>query len=253
MTPPFKLISTDFDGTVFAEFENPAIPRELQDLLASLQTQGVKWAVNTGRDMSSLMEALGRAGIAVEPDYLVLVEREIYLNQDSQYVALEEWNRACARSHAEVFGQLRPHLPELVTWIHSRFHVALYEDSYSPLCLVAGNNGEMDVIHRHLEEFCRRIPGLTIVRNDVYARFSHVGFSKGTALGELARRLGLGPAEVFATGDHLNDLPMLSRRYAHFLAAPGGGLPEPATARTGSGRSNKILSWGARRLNVHND
>ena len=47
--------------------------------------------INTGRDMSSLMEALARAGIAIEPDFLVLVEREIHLHHESQYVALEEW------------------------------------------------------------------------------------------------------------------------------------------------------------------
>ena len=28
------------------------------------------------------------------------------------------------------------------------------------------------------------------------------------------------PSQVFAAGDWLNDLPMLDRRFAHFLAAP---------------------------------
>src|SRR5947209_9945079 len=90
LAAPLKLISTDFDGTLFAEFENPPIPADLQELIAALQAQGAKWVINTGRDMSSLMEALGRAGITIEPDYLVLVEREIYLHQESQYLGLEE-------------------------------------------------------------------------------------------------------------------------------------------------------------------
>jgi hypothetical protein len=38
--PDLKLISTDFDGTLFAEFENPPIPSELQHLIAKLQRQG---------------------------------------------------------------------------------------------------------------------------------------------------------------------------------------------------------------------
>ena len=100
MHQKIKLISTDFDGTLFAEFENPPIPIELQAQIAELQARGVKWVINTGRDMSSLMEALGRAGISIEPDYLVLVEREIHFHQDSQYVGLEEWNGACTRAHA---------------------------------------------------------------------------------------------------------------------------------------------------------
>src|SRR5258708_3719261 len=83
MTLPIKLLSTDFDGTIFAEFENPPIPLELQELIGDLQARGVKWVINTGREMASLMESLGRAGISIEPDYLILVEREIHLHQDS--------------------------------------------------------------------------------------------------------------------------------------------------------------------------
>ena len=62
MNSPIKLLSTDFDGTLFAEFENPPIPMELQELIGRLQAGGAKWAINTGRDMSSLMEALGASG-----------------------------------------------------------------------------------------------------------------------------------------------------------------------------------------------
>src|SRR6266481_3002440 len=88
MTAPIKLISTDFDGTIFAEFENPPISRGLQDLIGALQDQGAKWVINTGRDMTSLMESLARAQIPIEPDALVLVEREIHWHQDSRYIGL---------------------------------------------------------------------------------------------------------------------------------------------------------------------
>jgi HAD superfamily hydrolase (TIGR01484 family) len=215
-----KLISTDFDGTLFAEFESPPIPRALVELIGQLQARGAKWVINTGRDMSSLMEALGRARIDVEPDYLVLVEREIHRHQDSQYVGLEDWNATCNQAHAEVFTRVRQDLHELVAWVNARFHARIYEDAYSPFCLIAGDNADADVIHAYLEEYARTIPRLTVVRNDVYARFSHEDYDKGKALAELTRRLGLSPADVFAAGDHLNDLPMLSRTYAHYLAAP---------------------------------
>jgi hydroxymethylpyrimidine pyrophosphatase-like HAD family hydrolase len=111
-----------------------------------------------------------------------------------------------------------------VSWINARFHARIYEDAYSPFCLIAGNNGEADVIHAYLDEYCRGIPGLVVVRNDVYARFSHVGYNKGTALSELTRRLGLKSAEVFAAGDHLNDLPMLTPLYASRVAAPANAV-----------------------------
>src|ERR1022692_2195849 len=102
MSLTIKLISTDFDGTLFAEFESPPIPEPVQTLIGDLQSRGAKWVINTGRDMSSLMEALARSGISMEPDYLVLVEREIHCHDGSQYLALEEWNAGCARAHGEL-------------------------------------------------------------------------------------------------------------------------------------------------------
>jgi len=230
MPSPIKLISTDFDGTLFAEFENPPIPEALQRLIGQLQAQGGKWAINTGRDMSSLMESLARAGIGIEPDYLVLVEREIHIHQDSCYLGLEEWNLACARSHGDLFRRIEEDLPRIVEWINARFHARIYEDAYSPFCLIAGNNGDADVIHQYLDNYSRGIPHLTVVRNDVYARFSHKAYNKGTALAELTRLLGLSAAEVFAAGDHLNDLPMLSRSYAHWLGAPSNAVEAVKTA-----------------------
>ena len=69
------------------------------------------------------------------------------------------------------------------------------------------------------------MPHLQVVRNDVYARFAHDRYNKGTALAEIARRLEILPEHTFAAGDHLNDLPMLDTRYARFLAAPANAVP----------------------------
>ncbi len=226
MNLPIKLISTDFDGTLFTEFENPPVPLELQELLAHCQRAGAKWVINTGRDLSSLMEALGRSGMAVEPDYVVIVEREIHLHQDSLYVGLESWNTACSQNHAQMFVQVRRDLPALIGWINRNHHARIYDDPFSPLCIIAANNHEMDRIYEHLVEYARGVPHLSVVRNDVYARFCHDHFTKGTALGEITRRLGLKVDEVLAAGDHLNDLTMLDRKYASHLVAPANAIPE---------------------------
>jgi len=224
MPLPIKLISTDFDGTFFAEFESPPIPAELQALIDNLQQQGAKWAINTGRDMSSLMETLGRTGIDIEPDYLVLVEREIHIREESRFIPDAEWNNACRSAQADVFARVKGDLPRLQDWINSRFRAVIYDDVYSPLCLIAHNNGDMDQIHAYLQAYCRTVPHLAIVRNDVYARFSHEAYNKGTALADLTRRLQLTAADVFAIGDHLNDLPMLLPQYARFIAAPANAV-----------------------------
>src|SRR6188474_961078 len=107
MSLPIKLISTDFDGTLHAEFENPPVPLDLQELIADLQRQGAKWVINTGRDLSSVMEGIARARLTIKPDYLVVVEREIYLHEESSYVACEEWNLSCKMAHQELFSRVR--------------------------------------------------------------------------------------------------------------------------------------------------
>jgi len=224
MSLPIKLISTDFDGTIFAEFENPPIAPPFQELIADLQVRGVKWVINTGRDLSSLMESLGRSRISVQPDFLVVVEREIYVHDGVSYVGLAEWNQECSRAHREIFARVRADLPRLTEWVKARFHATVYEDAYSPFCLIAGNNGDADVIHDYLDDYARSVPKLTVVRNDVYARFSHAAFNKGTALAELTRRLNLTADQVFTAGDHLNDLPMLSQTYARWLASPSNAI-----------------------------
>jgi len=244
MSLPIKLISTDFDGTIFTEFENPPIPEKFQELIGDLQDRGAKWVINTGRDMSSLMEALARARISVQPDYLVLVEREIHCHDGSCYVGLEQWNAECTRSHEELFARIVPDLPRITEWINSRYQVTLYEDTFSPFCLIAGNNADAELIYAYLDDYCSGIPNLTVVRNDVYARFSHAAYNKGTALAELTRRLGLNPAQVFAAGDHWNDLPMLSRRYARWLATPANGIDEVKSAVRKEGGLVSELSHG---------
>jgi hydroxymethylpyrimidine pyrophosphatase-like HAD family hydrolase len=236
MKPQIKLISTDFDGTIFSEFETPPIPVAFTGLIGQLQAQGVKWVINTGRDMASLLESLGRARIPVQPDYIVVVEREVYEHQHGRYASLARWNDACTADHAALFARVATDVADLEGWIASKFFATVYEDPHSPLCVIAANNGDMDVIHRRLDEYCRTVPGLTVVRNDVYARFSHAAYNKGTALAEITRLLGLHAANVFAVGDHLNDLPMLRREYAEFLAAPANSVPEVvATVRAAGG------------------
>jgi HAD superfamily hydrolase (TIGR01484 family) len=224
MTLPIQLISTDFDGTLHAESESPAVPEDLQLLIGDLQRSGAKWIINTGRDLSSLMEGIARARLSIRPDYVVVVEREIYFHADSKYVSLEKWNRSCKLKHEALFARVRPDVSRLYEWVNARFAATVYEDPYSPFCLVAENNQDADLIQAFLEVYCAEVPDLTVVRNDVYARFSHAAFNKGTALGEIARQLGIHRDAVFAAGDHLNDLPMLTGDFARCVVAPDNAI-----------------------------
>jgi len=225
MSLPIQLISTDFDGTLHADFETPPVPLDLQALIGQLQSQGAKWVINTGRDLSSLMEGMARARLTIKPDYLVVVERDIHIHAGSSYQADHQWNEACSRSHEQLFERVRPDVPRLVQWVSRRYKATVYEDAFSPFCLIAENNEDADAIQQFLEEYCLSVPELTFVRNDIYARFSHAAYNKGTTLAEIARQLGIRREQVFAAGDHLNDLPMLSGEFAGCVSAPDNAIP----------------------------
>lgn len=220
MSTPIKLISTDFDGTVHSDWEQPPIPRELEQIIHELQGRGARWIINTGRDLTSLLETLNRAAISVRPDFVVVVEREIYELQESDYISVKDWNDRCTEVHRELFQKVRPHLAPAHDWIKARYKATVYEDPWSPFCLIAEKTSDAEAIHEFLELHYSQMDELTVVRNDIYARFSHKAYNKGTALAEIARRLKVKPEEIVAAGDHLNDLPMLRSDYAKWLVAP---------------------------------
>lgn len=239
-----QLISTDFDGTLHAEFENPPVPKDLEQQIAELQHQGAKWIINTGRDLSSLMESLARARLSIWPDYLGLVEREIYIREGHDYHPCKPWNDACTQDHAQLFERVRPDVAGLMEWVHARHEATLYEDAFSPLCMIAANNQEADAIMKHLEDYCRSVPNLTVVRNDIYARFSHIKYDKGTVVAEVGRQLGVSHERIFAAGDHLNDLPMLNGKHAGMMAAPANAIPEVQALIQTTGGFLATEPWG---------
>ncbi|MCC6233637.1 MAG: HAD family phosphatase [Verrucomicrobiales bacterium] len=221
-----RLISTDFDGTLFSEFAPVPVPHAVQTLLGGLQRRGVFWVINTGRDLGSLLETMARAEVRVHPDALVLVEREIYVRQEDRFVPLDAWNLACRRDHQEVFDRIAPRLPELFQRLREEHAGTFYEDAFSPLCVIAENLVAADRVYAELVAFAAGVPHLTVVRNDVYIRLSHDGYDKGSALAEIGRRLGIGAEATLAAGDHYNDLPMLRPERAKWLVAPANAIPE---------------------------
>ncbi len=225
MSLPIKIISTDFDGTLHSENEVPRVPKHLELLIARLQHQGVVWVINTGRDLNHLEAGLSLAGMSIRPDYVVVVEREIYKHVEGRWDSVEAWNTECSRAHEILFQQVKRSLPIVVAEIENRFQVTIYEDRYSPLCFIAEDVETAAEIHKYLDGVFRDLPELTVVRNHVYARLSHRAYNKGTALAELGRLLNVSRDHIFAAGDHLNDLPMLSKDYAHWVVAPANAVP----------------------------
>lgn len=219
------IICTDFDGTIYTEFAMPPIPADFDKLITEFQKNGGIWVINTGRDITSLMESLGRSHLNIKPDWLVVVERSIFKRQGHQYVAHEPWNQRCEDAHKKLWEQAADAFVDLRKWIDTHFDATLYSDEWSPVSIIASSNTELNEIQKGIEEHMAGIPDLEFVRNDVYARFASKDFSKGTALAEISRATGKDAENIFAIGDHWNDMAMLDTAHAGMIACPANAIP----------------------------
>lgn len=221
-----QLISTDFDGTIYDSFETPPIPHELIQWLCFARKSGAKWVVNTGRELQDVVEEIRFLQIELFPDFVISEERHIYQRHEDCYHEHEEWNTACYTDHQILFAEAADSLNRIRGWVEDRFVAHLYSDPLSPLCIIAWHPSDADHIHQQVEEECRGVPGLSVVRNAHYFRFAHVRYSKGTALSEIARVVGVEKSKIFAAGDHYNDLSALDGTHAEYVAAPSNAIPQ---------------------------
>ena len=228
-TPPIQLICTDFDGTLHSDCDVPPVPVALQEVLGKLQAAGTQWMINTGREMDDLLEGLRRVQLSVQPDYLVVVEREIHRRVEDDYEPLTEWNEQCATAQAAVFETIADRLPPLFEQLRQNHEAHLYEDPWSPFCFIARDNDEADAIQSVVDALLADLPNIALVRNDIYGRLSHTAYTKGSAMAEVARQLSITPQNILAAGDHWNDLSMLRADLAHWLVAPANAMPEVTT------------------------
>ena len=226
ITTSLRLICTDFDGTI-AEPDGKPISRAFFERLAECRKKSiVYWIINTGRTFESLQEELMRREVPIWPDWVVAVEREIWLCRERRGVGWFEWNRKCELLHTQLFESVQPLWKLIEDYVSRHTKARLVEDPGSPLGIIASCEEEADEISAFIAPLLKNWPMLVPVRNSIYFRFSHKFYHKGACLEAIANGIGVLPLQIMAVGDHMNDLPMLERRYAHHLACPANAVDE---------------------------
>ena len=234
--PMIKLLSTDFDGTLVDHESVPPVSPALFTAIQEVQTRGGLWAVNTGRELPHIVEGLAEFGFPVEPDYVLTAEREVFHRGPSgQWQDYGDWNRRCVAAHDELFNVAGPLLADIQRFLATIPGANPIAMGGRLVGLVTATDEEMDRVCAFLERERAQVPGFQFMRNTVYLRFCHEDYSKGSALGELARLLGLTRNEIFAAGDHFNDIPMLDGRHAKWVACPGNAVAAVRDTVTAAG------------------
>lgn len=219
-----RLLSTDFDGTLVDHFATPPVDPALFSMFQELRDRGVHWAINTGRDLPFVDEGLREFGFPVEPDFVLTAEREVFhRGPGGQWQDFGDWNRRCYEAHDTLFLESAELLSDIERFIQEVKANPIREGG-KIIGLAAEDEAQMDRICAFLDAERVRVPGFAYMRNTIYARFCHEAYSKGTALAELARLTEIPRDEIFAAGDHYNDLPMLDGVHAKWVMCPSNSV-----------------------------
>ena len=232
-----KLLSIDFDGTLVSRVTEPVLDAQCMELIRELQDAGAFWAINTGRSVDLLETGLAEFALPIRPDFILTTERDVFRpgRNGEKWEPFGDWNERCARDHADLFSSARSVLAEFVDFVTNQTKARLIYNSTKLEGLAAESEEEMD---RITDFICRARgghPKLDYQRNGIYLRFCHADYHKGAALAELARLLDIARQNIFAAGDHHNDVSMLDGRFAAMPSCPANAIPEVQQAVRSAG------------------
>ncbi len=232
-----KLISTDFDGTLVDRTGGPVLDRQCMEFIRDLQRNGVMWTINTGRSVDLLESGLIDFAVPSRPDFILTSERDVFRPSQNggAWEAFGDWNERCARDHRELFSTAQSILAEVIDFVNQKTQARVIYEPEGPAGLVAQSEEEMDRVTQFIEEARQHHPKFHYQRNTVYLRFCHADYHKGAALAELARLIEIPRENIFAAGDHHNDISMLDGRFAGMPACPSNAISEVKEAVQSAG------------------
>ena len=238
MSAEIKLLSIDFDGTLVSRVSEPVLDRQCMELIRELQNAGALWAVNTGRSVDLLETGLADFSFPIRPDFILTSERDVFrpsANGGNKWEAYGDWNERCAREHVELFSSSQSMLAEVVDFVNQKTKARLIYEMDDPIGLIASSEEEMNRVTDFIEKAREKQPKFNYQRNTVYLRFCHADYHKGAALAELARLIDIPRENIFAAGDHHNDISMLDGKVAAMPSCPENAIDEVKDAVRGAG------------------
>src|SRR5438477_10194943 len=238
MHSAIQLLSVDFDGTLVSRISEPVLDAQCLELIRELQKAGAIWAINTGRSVDLLESGLADFEFPVRPDFILTTEREVFRpgTNGEKWEPFGDWNERCARDHAELFLSAQPILAEVGDFVTQKTKAQLIYHAQGLEGLRAESDEEMDRIVEFIEGARTGEPKFHYQRNTIYLRFCHADYHKGAALAELARLINIPRENIFAAGDHHNDVSMLDGAVAAMPSCPANAIDKVKEAvRSGGG------------------
>src|SRR5438270_174329 len=247
MVPEIRLLSTDFDGTIVCRTGGELLDSACLQLIRELQNMGAIWAINTGRSVDLLESGLSDFSFPFRPDFILTSERDVFMpgTNRQKWEAFGDWNDRCARDHRELFSASQSVLAEVIDFVNQKTKARVIYEIDGPAGLIAASEEEMNRVTEFIDQARAKQPKFNYQRNTVYLRFCHADYHKGAALIELARLLDVPRENIFACGDHHNDISMLDGTAAGMASCPANAITQVKHAVASAGGYVAEQEFGA--------
>lgn len=244
MTDPLALIALDLDGTVLFEDESVA-PKLLAALRRLNQHPGVEIVFATGRSLDAALRVVANFGLRL--NYLVACNGAVTVQYDA---ASGKWQRQQVRTFdaAPMLQNLyarMPHAAIAVEGADGNFYYTeelpgktlpnnRYRVSFAQLLQVTATRVVATSPAHSVSEFFAHMDELGyahtayVVGETAWLDAAPTGVHKASALEPIRDTIGADRQAVFAAGDGMNDIEMLTwaRTGGGFAVAMGQGYPQ---------------------------
>jgi HAD superfamily hydrolase (TIGR01484 family) len=223
MQADIRLIATDLDGTLIGSAnEFPLYAKFRERINALRRAHNAVWVVCTGRSRKSFQAFFNpMSQMGLLPDYLIVRHAYIYTLTRFGYLPRLGWN---TRIRILMRSNRRAVAVALRTW-HERIAggaagVRTVVASPTRLCLRFRTEEEAEGAAELLEKEASVYDNLMVFRYMLEVDVRSVPFTKGMALMELGRHLGLMHPHILAIGNGHNDISMLDGTAAQYVGCP---------------------------------
>jgi hydroxymethylpyrimidine pyrophosphatase-like HAD family hydrolase len=246
--PIIRLLSTDFDGTLAGGSHGDRCVPALASELGTVLSEGTVWALNTGRPLEAALDGIASLGIPFSPHYLLTSERHIH-RPDGRggWDDFGDWNGICREHHDLLFRESGGFFARINALAERHAGIRVLQNITGvPEGLVAEDEEILDAMTRAMEALPGRPKDFHYQRSNIYLRFCHRSYDKGSSLAELSRLLDMTTDGILAIGDHQNDLSMLFGEVAAMVACPSNAHPsvKEAVRRAGGYVSDREAGEG---------
>lgn len=224
-----RLIATDLDGTIIGGVSDFHLYDDFRDKLVEYRKKfNTIWVTCTGRSLRSTKEFLSPMELlGIRPDYIIVNHAYIFERTRFGYMPHVLWNlriRYILLSNRYEVQNAMEHWGSIL--MGSSFGVSIMYKSKNRLRMRFNTEQSAAAAEKLLSDRTKQFRHIKVFKQEKELDVFQLPFTKGLAISELARHLGMDAPDILAVGDGHNDISMLERSVAESVGCPSNAFAE---------------------------